>query len=286
MSQFIAALYELTAGIGFPSYALAIIFLGIIVRILLLPLTIIQMKSMLGMQEIQPELADLQKKYANNREKLSEEMMKLYQEYNVKPAAGCLPILIQMPILYVLFYTIRNYDFTTDASFFWIDSLNNNDPYHILAIILGLVMFLQQKLAMSSTTMDPDNPANMSMKMMMYVMPVMMGFMAFNFPSGLCIYWITTSAFMIFQQMFMNRLRKKELEKRKEAREKRIAEREAEKKAEQKRGQNPSKKKSKQQLKNEHKQKKRASNANNLSDGTYHAPSKEGSKATYQAPKK
>ncbi len=271
-------LYELTASIGFPSYALAIILLGVIVRILLLPLTIIQMKSMLGMQEIQPELQELQKRYATNREKLSEEMMKLYQEYNVKPAAGCLPILIQMPILYVLFYAIRGYNFDQHASFFWIDSLNNNDPYFILAIVLGLVMFLQQKLAMGQTANDPANPANMSMKMMMYIMPVMMGFMALNFPSGLCLYWITTSTFMIFQQIYMNHLRKKELEKRREAREKRAAEREAERIAAQKRGQNPSKKKTKQQLKNEHKQKKR--------EAKYNAPSKEGSNATYHPPKK
>ena len=142
MSGFIHLLYEFTATIGFPSYALAIIFLGIIVRVLLLPLTIIQMKSMLGMQEIQPELQELQKRYATNREKLSEEMMKLYQEYNVKPAAGCLPILIQMPILYVLFYALRAYNFNEHASFFWIDSLNNNDPLFILPIVLALVMFL------------------------------------------------------------------------------------------------------------------------------------------------
>lgn len=84
-------------------------------RLILLPLTIMQMKSMLGMTEIQPELQRLQKQYANNREKLSEEMMKLYQEYNVKPAAGCLPILIQLPILYILFWAIRDYNFADSA---------------------------------------------------------------------------------------------------------------------------------------------------------------------------
>ena len=183
-----------------------------------------------------------------------------------------------MPILYVLFYALRAYNFNEHASFFWINSLNNNDPLFILPIVLALVMFFQQKLAMGSTMSDPTNPANMSMKMMVYIMPVMMGFMALNFPSGLCIYWITTSVFMIFQQMFMNQLRKKELEKRKEAREKRAAEREAERIAAQKRGQNPSKKKSKQQLKNEHKKKKR--------EAKYNAPSKEGSTATYHPPKK
>jgi YidC/Oxa1 family membrane protein insertase len=282
-TSFIDALYALTNAINFPSYALAIIILGLIVRILLMPLTIMQMKSMLGMSEIQPELQQLQKQYANNREKLSEEMMKLYQEYDVKPAAGCLPILIQMPILYILFWAIRAYDFADaeHANFFWISSLNNTDPTYILPIVLGLIMFVQQKIAMSinPTANDPSNPANMSMKMMLYVMPLMMGFSATMMPSGLVIYWLTTSTFMVFQQLLMNRIRKKELAKRAIEREKRLAERQKELEEEKKKGQNKSKKKTKQQLKNEHKAKKRE-------QAQYQAPSKEGSTATYHAPKK
>ena len=281
-SSFITGLYHFTELINFPSYALAIIFLGLIVRIILLPLTIMQMKSMLGMTEIQPELQELQRKYANNREKLSEEMMKLYQEYNVKPAAGCLPILIQLPILYILFFALRSYDFANveHANFFWISSLNNTDPTYILPIILGLVMFLQQKIAMSINPQatDPSNPMNMTMKMMLYVMPLIMFFSATQMPSGLVIYWLTTSGFMVFQQLLMNRIRKKELEKRAEERAARQAQREKEKELEKKRGQNPSKKKTKQQLKNEHKAK--------IREAKYQAPSKEGSTATYQAPKK
>ena len=270
----------MTAAVGFPSYALAIIILGLIVRVILLPLTIMQMKSMLGMTEIQPELQQLQQKYANNREKLSEEMMKLYQEYNVKPAAGCLPILIQLPILYILFYAIRGYQFTDHANFFWINSLNDNDPTFVLPIALGIIMFIQQKIAMSINpqSTDPSNPMNMTMKMMLYVMPLIMFFSATQMPSGLVIYWLTTSGFMVFQQLLVNRIRKKELAKRAEERAARLAEREKEKEQEKKRGQNPSKKKTKQQLKNEHKAKKR--------DAKYQAPSKEGSNATYQAPKK
>ena len=279
-TQFIHGLYQLTAAVGFPSYALAIIILGLIVRVILLPLTIMQMKSMLGMTEIQPELQQLQQKYANNREKLSEEMMKLYQEYNVKPAAGCLPILIQLPILYILFYAIRGYQFTDHANFFWINSLNDNDPTFVLPIALGIIMFIQQKIAMSINpqSTDPSNPMNMTMKMMLYVMPLIMFFSATQMPSGLVIYWLTTSGFMVFQQLLVNRIRKKELAKRAEERAARLAERGKEKEQEKKRGQNPSKKKTKQQLKNEHKAKKR--------DAKYQAPSKEGSNATYQAPKK
>ena len=281
-TSFIDALYALTNAISFPSYALAIIILGLIVRIILLPLTIMQMKSMLGMTEIQPELQRLQKQYANNREKLSEEMMKLYQEYNVKPAAGCLPILIQLPILYILFWAIRDYNFadSAHANFFWISSLNNTDPTYILPIVLGIIMFIQQKIAMSINpqAMDPSNPMNMTMKMMLYVMPVMMGVSAIMMPSGLVIYWLTTSGFMVFQQILMNRIRKKELAKRAEERAEREAQRQKELEEEKKRGQNKSKKKTKQQLKNEHKAKKR--------EAKYQAPAKEGSSATYHAPKK
>lgn len=282
-TQFIYGLYNLTDAVGFPSYALAIIFLGLIVRVILLPLTIMQMKSMIGMTDIQPELQQLQQKYANNREKLSEEMMKLYKEYNVKPAAGCLPILIQLPILYILFYAIRSFDFANaeHANFFWISSLNDKDPTFILPIILGLVMFIQQKLAMSinKSTMQ-DNPMNATMKMMVYVMPVMFFFSATMMPSGLVIYWLTTTTFMVFQQLLMNRIRRKEMAKRAEERAARIAAREKEKEEEKKRGQNKSKKKTKQQLKNEHKAKKRAANSE------YQAPGKENTHATYHAPKK
>ena len=281
-TSFIDALYALTNAISFPSYALAIIILGLIVRIILLPLTIMQMKSMLGMTEIQPELQRLQKQYANNREKLSEEMMKLYQEYNVKPAAGCLPILIQLPILYILFYAIRGYDFANSehANFFWISNLSETDPTFILPIVLGVIMFIQQKIAMSINpqAMDPSNPMNMTMKMMLYVMPVMMGVSAIMMPSGLVIYWLTTSGFMVFQQILMNRIRKKELAKRAEERAEREAQRQKELEEEKKRGQNKSKKKTKQQLKNEHKARKR--------EAKYQAPAKEGSSATYHAPKK
>ena len=109
MSQFIHFLYEFTGMIGFPSYALAIIILGIIVRILLFPLSLKQMRSMIGMSDIQPELKELQEKYKNNRQKLSEEINKLYAEHQVNPLAGCLPILIQMPILYAVFQAMRNF---------------------------------------------------------------------------------------------------------------------------------------------------------------------------------
>ncbi|MFP5527568.1 membrane protein insertase YidC [Peptococcus simiae] len=265
MTSVIGAFYDFTQTIGFPSYALAIILLGIVVRILLFPLSLKQMKSMLGMSEIQPELKEIQAKYASNREKMNEEMQRLYVEYEVNPMAGCLPILIQMPILYALFRALRTFQFTENDSFFWIEHLNDKDPYFILPVVLAVVMFLQQRLSMPKGSPMADNP---SMKAMLYVMPVMMGVFALQFPAGLCVYWVTTSALMIFQQIIMNKQRKKEQERRAEERAKRQAERELKAKEERLKGHNPSKKKSKKELKAIHKAKK----------GTgYKAPSQAGS---------
>lgn len=284
MTSFIEALYQLTASIGFPSYALAIITLGIIVRILLFPLTIKQMKSTIGMSEVQPELRAIQEKYKNNKEKLSEEMAKLYQAYDINPAAGCLPILIQMPILLTLFRALRAFEFKHHASFFWIESLNNPDPMYILPIVLAVVMFLQQKLAMAGTTGGNDNPM---MKGMLYSMPLMMGFFALQFPSGLCLYWVTTSTFMIGQQVIMNRMRKKELAARSEEWEE-IRKKREQKVEAQRKQQNPSKKKSKLEKKTAAKARKKAK------DDEYRPPSQNqkqshfdpnNPKASYRPPK-
>lgn len=238
MSRFIHYLYEFTASVGYPSYALAIIILGIIVRILLFPLSLKQMRSMIGMSDIQPELKELQARYKNNRQKLSEEMNKLYQEHNVNPMAGCLPILIQMPILYAIFQAMRTYDYNEHASFLWIDSLKNTDPLYIFPALLVILMFLQQKLSMSKEAIN----TNPSMKVMLYVMPLMMGVISVNLPSGVGIYWITTSFIMLIQQIFMNKQREKEKAIRQEARKKREAERKLEVIEKQKAGQNKNKK--------------------------------------------
>lgn len=238
MSRLIHTLYEFTVMLGVPSYALAIIILGIIVRILLFPLSLKQMRSMIGMSDIQPELKELQVRYKNNRQKMSEEINKLYAEHNVNPMAGCLPILIQMPILYAIFQAMRNYDYNEHASFFWIDSLKNADPYYIFPICLVLLMFFQQKLSMSKEA-AASNP---SMKVMLYVMPLMMGMVSINLPAGVGVYWVTTSLLMLIQQVFMNKQREKEKAIRQEARKAREEERRKEALEQQKQGQNKNKK--------------------------------------------
>ena len=102
-------IFELTQAIGFPSYAAAIVIITIIIKLILFPLNQKQIKSTKNMQVIQPQVMELNKKYANNPQKKSEELMKLYKEYNINPMAGCLPLLIQLPIIMILYRGLLNF---------------------------------------------------------------------------------------------------------------------------------------------------------------------------------
>ena len=209
ISGVITALYDVTVAIGFPSYALAIIMISILLKIILFPLMQKQMKSTMNMQEIQPKLEYLQKKYKSNPEKMNEEVMKLYKEYNVNPMSGCLPLLIQMPILIGLFAALRQYDFVNaaHATFFWIPNLGDKDAFYILPVLVALTMFVQQKISMGSNEAVAANP---TMKTMLYIMPAMMLFVCWSMPSGLCLYWAFFSILSIVQQFFLNKQRDKE----------------------------------------------------------------------------
>ena len=220
-------LYQVTAAIGFPSYALAIILISILLKLVLYPLMQKQMKSTMNMQEVQPKLEYVQKKYKNNPEKMNEEVMKLYKEYDINPMAGCLPLLIQMPILIGLFMALRQYNFDPieHATFFWVPNLGQADPLHILPVLVALTMYAQQKVTMSASGGN-EQTAQM-MKTMLYMMPAMMLFVCWSMPAGLCLYWAFFSVLSIIQQYFMNKQKKKEMEARAireaEEKEKRIA---------------------------------------------------------------
>ena len=231
-------LYQVTAAIGFPSYALAIILISILLKLVLYPLMQKQMKSTMNMQEVQPKLEYVQKKYKNNPEKMNEEVRKLYKEYDINPMAGCLPLLIQMPILIGLFMALRQYNFDPieHATFFWVPNLGQADPLHILPVLVALTMYAQQKVTMSSTAGN-EQTAQM-MKTMLYMMPAMMLFVCWSMPAGLCLYWAFFSVLSIIQQYFMNKQKKKEMEARAireaEEKEKRIAAKKAKMTAEKK----------------------------------------------------
>lgn len=199
----INVLYGFTDTLGFPSYALAIIILTVIIKLLLYPLTAKQMSSMKGMQEIQPKLQALQKKHKNDKEKLNLAVMELYKENNVNPVAGCLPMIIQMPILIALFQALRGFDFVHEAhaGFFWITSLSVPDPYYILPVLVGLATFLQSKL----TTPQTGGANQSTTTMMLYLMPVFIGWISMKFPAGLALYWVGFNTLGAVQQLIINK---------------------------------------------------------------------------------
>ncbi|MCK5520598.1 MAG: membrane protein insertase YidC, partial [Candidatus Marinimicrobia bacterium] len=162
------------------------------------------------MQEIQPLVAELKEKHKNSPEKMNKETMALYKEYGVNPAGGCLPLFLQMPLLYSLFIVFRTTIELRGAPFiFWINDLSNPDvifqlPFtlplygnavSLLPIFMGLTMILQQKYS------GATNP-NQQQKIMMYAMPVMMILIFNNFPSGLNLYYTLFNLFTIIQQKY------------------------------------------------------------------------------------
>jgi YidC/Oxa1 family membrane protein insertase len=260
---FAAALAGLYAIV--PVYGIAIILLTVIVRLLLLPLTIKQTRSMREMQLIAPEVSKLRTKYKNDRQKLNEETMKLYKEHNVNPFGGCLPLLLQFPVfiaLYRVLYTPLQYMGFRDAAggdaLDWVratgdqpgaavpDLIANSDlahalqsvpekvngflgllrldcspsqvlgggqapgvadchsgvaafiPYVILILLMGFTTYYQQRQMQASR--GASDPQAQQMQMFMRILPLMLMFFSFTFPSGLTLYWLTTNVWTIGQQ--------------------------------------------------------------------------------------
>jgi len=191
------------------SYGLSIIIVTLVIRLLLLPLNIKQLKSTRAMQEIQPKLQEIQKKYSSKdqktQQKLQEETMKLMQKHNVNPLAGCLPILVQMPILVAIYHAIMRTEEIKSHTFLWFE-LGAPDPFFILPVLVAAGMFTQQKIMLSTNTSLQSNPQMaMQMQMMTFMMPLMLGVMSIFFPAALAIYWVTGSVFMIAQTLFINK---------------------------------------------------------------------------------
>ncbi|QOY37386.1 YidC family membrane integrase SpoIIIJ [Anaerobacillus isosaccharinicus] len=180
------------------SYGLSIIFVTIIIRIVLLPLMIKQTKSSKAMQALQPEMAKLKEKYSakdqKTQQKLQQETMKLFQEHQVNPLAGCLPIFVQMPILFAFYHAIIRTGEIKTHTFLWFD-LGLPDPFYILPLVAGATTYIQQKMMMIT-----DNP---QMKALLYIMPVMIIAFAAFFPSALALYWVVGNIFMIVQTYFI-----------------------------------------------------------------------------------
>ena len=211
LNYLLQAFYNLTG-----NYGIAIIMLTVLIKIILLPLTIKQTRSMVAMQKIQPEIKKLQEKYKDDKEKLSQEMMKFYKENKVNPLSGCLPLILQLPVFFALYTAIRKYLLTPptlllgntmtilpgylalpivkSASFLWMENLADStriaDPYFILVALLAITTWYSQKQVMA----DPRQ------KSMLYIMPIITAFIGLSLPAGVVLYWLTTNTLQILQQ--------------------------------------------------------------------------------------
>jgi YidC/Oxa1 family membrane protein insertase len=181
-------------------YGLAVLVMVIIVRTLILPLTIKQVKSSKAMQAIQPELAKLKEKFKDNPEQQQKETMKLFQENKVNPLAGCLPLIVQMPIFIALYNSIYGNELLRHGTFLWLQ-LGSPDKTFILPILAALTTFLQTKMMMK---MNPT-PMQGPMQFMMMVYPVLIFFMSYNFPAALPLYWFFSNVYTIVQNYFLYR---------------------------------------------------------------------------------
>ncbi|WP_413374610.1 membrane protein insertase YidC [Alkalihalobacillus sp. 1P02AB] len=196
-----------TAGIFKGNFGIAIILVTITIRFLLLPLVLKQQKSSRAMQALKPELDELQKKYKSDKsdpkkqQEMQKEMMTLYQQHGVNPIAGCLPMLVQMPILMAFYFAIMRTEAIASTSFLW---FNLGQPDLFLPFVAGLTTMIQ--LRMTSAEM----PAQM--KIIMYIMPVMIIVAGLSLPSALSMYWVVGNIFTIFQTYFVVILPKKQIE--------------------------------------------------------------------------
>lgn len=203
VGQVLSFLYDLTVSMGLPSYAIAIILLTLLIKVITYPLTYKQMYSMKKLQEIQPKVAEVQKKYKSNPEKANKAVMDLYKEHNANPLSGCLPLLIQMPILIALFQALQGFQYQDlGSSLFWIPHLKNPDPYYVIPVLVAATTFLQTKL---TSPTNADAAQAQTQKIMLYMMPLFIGYISINFPAGLGLYWIFFSVFGTLQQMYINR---------------------------------------------------------------------------------
>ncbi|MBN2025517.1 MAG: membrane protein insertase YidC [Actinobacteria bacterium] len=222
------------------NYGIAIILLTVLVKVVLLPLTIKQTRSMIAMQKIQPEIKKLQEKYKEDKEKLSQEMMKFYKENKVNPLGGCLPLILQLPVFFALFTVLRKYlltppvsiigntfhivqkipayadgvpaslggalnniPFFKSAGFLWIDNLADSTRIADPYFILIALLALTTWYSQKQVMTDPRQ------KNMMIIMPIITAFIGWSLPAGVVLYWLTTNALQIAQQYAMEYYDKK-----------------------------------------------------------------------------
>lgn len=212
-----------------PNWGVSIILVTILIKVIFFPLTKKSSESTQQMQKMQPKIKELQEKYKGKPQKLNEEMAKLYKEAGYNPLSGCLPLLIQLPILFAMYRLFNNYFEFRGAMFIphWIPDLSIGDsvlqfpspiPFlgwtdlRILPIVYVISQMVFGKITQTPTN---DQQQNSTMKIMMYGMPLFFFFMFYNAPSGLLLYWTCTNFLMLVQQMIIKAMMKQKKEVRK-----------------------------------------------------------------------
>ncbi|SCY21175.1 YidC/Oxa1 family membrane protein insertase [Alkaliphilus peptidifermentans] len=206
LAQPLGILLRLIYGIG-GNYGLSIILFTVLVKLFMVPLTLKQTKSMNDIQAMQPKLKELQEKYKNDQEKLNVKTLELYKEQNVSPYGGCLPLLIQFPIIIGLFTVLRSpevYVFASEeiyrsmsTNFLWLSNLTDPDPL-ILPLLAGFTTYLTSITASSNSTGQSQRALN-------YLLPIMIFWWGRSFSAGLTLYWVSSNVFQIIQQLILSR---------------------------------------------------------------------------------
>jgi len=200
LTDLISNVLESFHSLGAPWW-LSIVFITILVRAVLLPLTVRQVKNMRAMQELKPEMDSIRAKYKNDRQKQQEATMELYKERRVNPLAGFLPVLVQVPVFITMYHVIRNHEETfpsfASGGLLWFTDLTNADPYFILPVLSASILIVAG--GMSSRNVDPKQ------RRMMQLLPVAFTAFIARFPAGLFVYWVTSNTVTLVQNYLIYR---------------------------------------------------------------------------------
>lgn len=216
--QLISVFYTLTKAIGVPNYGIAIILMTIFVKIILYPLTKKQIESTKGMMKIQPKMKQIQERYKDDKQRMNMELANLYKTEGINPMAGCLPLLVQMPIMIGIFYGIREFQYAGPTTFLcWDISKTAHEVYTatgfsvdlalymILPVLSALSTYIQSKQTMPASGEQDNGALGSTQKMMTSFMPLFMGYISFDFPIGLVLYWVVMNVMQIGQQAMMEK---------------------------------------------------------------------------------
>jgi YidC/Oxa1 family membrane protein insertase len=176
----------------------AIVIVTIVIKLLFYKLSEMSYRSMAKMRKLQPQMVAIRERYADDKQKMSQSVFELYRKEKVNPLGGCLPIIIQIPVFIALYYVlIESVELRQAPFILWINDLSTKDPYYVLPILMGITMYIQQKL-------NPEPPDPMQAKMLM-LMPVIFTVFFMAFPSGLVLYWLTNNCLSVLQQWHIMR---------------------------------------------------------------------------------